>query len=62
MVTQLAQVQAQRSDVEPPSGIGNAPAVTLLDEQRSAVRGIAIAMLVSLPVWAAAGALFYILL
>jgi hypothetical protein len=52
MLTQLAQ--AERVDLPPVLASGNAP-VVLVVEERSPMRGIALAMLLSLPVWMALG-------
>ncbi len=52
MLTQLAQPQR----VDLPPAPGNAPAVALVVEERSPIRAIALAMLLSLPVWMVLGA------
>lgn len=54
MLTQLAP--AQNTDLPAATAAGNAPAVALVVEERSPVRGIALAMLLSIPVWMALGA------
>jgi hypothetical protein len=53
MLSQLAE--AQRVDLPPVPANGNTPAVALIVEERSPIRGIALAMLLSLPVWVALG-------
>jgi hypothetical protein len=53
MPVQLAQ--SQTADPPPVTGNGNAPFVALIEEERSPARGIALAVLLSLPVWMALG-------
>jgi hypothetical protein len=63
MLAQLAEApggetvraETSRVDLRPIPANGNAPAVALIAEERSPIRGIALAMLLSLPVWVVLG-------
>jgi len=60
MLTQLAEAQ-RVVDLPTAPAKGNAQSVALVVEERSPVRGIGLAMLLSLPVWIGLGAALLLL-